>query len=298
MLLSHRHIGCPGLDASLETQALVHSAYRVHLVTNRGVVCEDDLIRRAFARKGAVGRPVLTVVLEGRARLRVGDDRSHWLGPGDVAIFPSKESLSMRQEGDTFASIAVEWDPGTLASRAENSFGTVDERSRRRLAEVARGMITTDQEAIDIAAGCLAQMLDVLRAQGVPFGRADPGALIEAVTPRERALSGTLDRLLCRLYEQPMAIDLHTALGLSARQATRIVAAFNARYGFNAGGWRDAVNRRRVGVGAALMSSPRATTERVAARLGYSSPTAFCRAMASAGLPAPGAVAREVESLR
>jgi hypothetical protein len=38
------------------------------------------------------------------------------------------------------------------------------------------------------------------------------------------------------------------------------------------------------------MSSPRATTELVSRRLGYTSPTVLCRAFAEAGLPSPGNV--------
>ena len=50
-------------------------------------------------------------------------------------------------------------------------------------------------------------------------------------------------------------------------------------------------------VGAAWMTSPGATTERVARIIGYANAPAFCRAMANAGLPAPGDVAQTVRGL-
>lgn len=46
------------------------------------------------------------------------------------------------------------------------------------------------------------------------------------------------------------------------------------------------------------MTAPGATTELISEVLGYGSPRAFCLAMAQAGLPSPGRVARAVKELR
>ncbi|MGZ3477709.1 MAG: hypothetical protein ACXWUG_30850, partial [Polyangiales bacterium] len=56
--------------------------------------------------------------------------------------------------------------------------------------------------------------------------------------------------------------------------------------------------RRRLMMGATLMTAPGATVEEVARAVGYASPTAFARALTQAGLPPPGEVARCVASLR
>jgi hypothetical protein len=45
------------------------------------------------------------------------------------------------------------------------------------------------------------------------------------------------------------------------------------------------------------MTARGATVEEVARAVGYASPTAFARAMADAGLPPPGDVARVVDGL-
>lgn len=50
-------------------------------------------------------------------------------------------------------------------------------------------------------------------------------------------------------------------------------------------------------IGALLMTSRRARTERVAELLGYGSAAAFCHAFAGAGLPSPGNVRRVVDEL-
>ena len=51
-------------------------------------------------------------------------------------------------------------------------------------------------------------------------------------------------------------------------------------------------------VGACFMTTPGVTVEEVARAVGYASPTAFARAMATAGLPPPGEVAVTVASVR
>jgi AraC-like DNA-binding protein len=298
MLRSNRVVQFPELGASLETRALVHEDYRLHLVRNRRVVCEDALVKRAFERKGAVGRPVLTVVLAGRARLRLDGGAARWLEAGEFALLPSKAALTMRTEGEQYASIALEWAPGTLAARPALSFGRLSPAALAALARCMPAVSTDDRVPVERTAAAFSSLLAVLRAEGLPLAPMRGHDLIEPVSASTAQLSRTLDALLSRLDERPMAVDLDTALGLSARHISRLVSAFNARYGFNADGWRDTLRRRRITVGAALMSATGARTERVSASLGYSSPTAFCRAMAEAGLPAPGAVAREVHALQ
>src|SRR5688500_1424821 len=99
MLVSRRDTRCVQLGARVSTIALLHPGFRVHLVENEGVVAEDAIALRAFDRKGHVGRPALTVLLEGRARLRL-EGEEVWLQPGQVACLPHKSGIEMRQEAD------------------------------------------------------------------------------------------------------------------------------------------------------------------------------------------------------
>lgn len=70
----------------------MHRCYRIHAVDNRAVVSEDALMLRAFERRGFVGRPCATVLLEGTARLSA-HDRTEWLD-GPRAMLMTAESAS------------------------------------------------------------------------------------------------------------------------------------------------------------------------------------------------------------
>ncbi len=280
MLVSRRDTRCPSLGARVSTLALLHSRFRVHLVENQAVVCDDAIALRAFTRKGELGRPVATLVLEGRARLRAfGQER--WLEPGSVALLPSKDDVEMRQEAHPrYAAIVVEWEPGVLFGERPTTF-SVDARVAQPPASFVDRFRRGDTRCVD----------ELCSIFGVaPHGWPDESADRERFT----SVSGALDRALSLLDAQPMSVDLEHALGLSARQVNRVVSEFHARYGFNAGTWRDARNRRRLLVGAALFSQPRATLIEVARAVGYRSETALCRAFANAGLPSPGSIAEIV----
>ena len=58
------------------------------------------------------------------------------------------------------------------------------------------------------------------------------------------------------------------------------------------------MRRAAILVALALMTAPAATTELVGEILGYGAPRSFCLAMAQAGLPSPGKIARAAAQLR
>jgi AraC-like DNA-binding protein len=286
VLVSRRDTRCADLGARVSTTALLHSRFRVHLVENEAVICDDALALRAFDRKGELGRPVATIVLEGRARLRSGG-LERWLAPGSVARLPSKSGVEMRQEAEPrYVALVLEWEPGTLfagrpaAFEVETCAGEADALSALA-ARVREGDVSVAEP--------LARMVGGARSDQAP-DREDEDAA------RFGPLSAALDRALSLLDAQPMTVDLERTLGLSARQVTRVVTDFNARYGFNAGTWRDARNRRRLLVGAALLSQPDAALDEVARAVGYQSTTALCRAFANASLPSPASIAGLVAS--
>ncbi len=300
MIVSHRRTALEARGAYLETHALVHTTYRVHVVRNDRVVSEDRLLLRAFDRKGALGRPVVTVVLDGAARLEAYD-RIEWLGVGRVSAIEAKGAVTMRQSrsGERYEALVIEWDPGSLAPARPHGF-EVHALAAERLAVVraAADALASPSSGAERAAAELGAVLDVLREVGLPFVARAPETLVEEVSPQSARLATALDDLLSDLRRRPMAVDLHQVLGLSLRQVNRLVLEFNRRYGFNAVGWRDTRGRRRLMIGATLMTTSGATVEEVARAVGYASATAFARAMARAGLPPPGEVARAVEALR
>src|SRR5215472_16126161 len=142
MLLSHRETREPRLGAALDTHAVVHTRYRMHVVERRRVVSEDALFLRAFDRMGHLERPTLTVLLDGRARIRACG-RERWLSPGDVSLVGAKAGIEMRQDGEeSYLSLAIEWDPGHLSSSQPGGFSTtrLDARDTRALREAVRSL--------------------------------------------------------------------------------------------------------------------------------------------------------------
>jgi AraC-like DNA-binding protein len=243
------------------------------------------------------------VVLE-RHTLLDCEGRSVWLEPGDVSVLPHKDAVGMRQDGSTFESLAIEWEPGTLGARPRGwqtcklPRGALERLRSHVRAVSGTGPDTTD--AMDTRAASSARfaiIVALLRSWGAPFERVEPGALVDDVPQHMAALSQALDGTLSRLAEGPSMLDLDRALGVTPRHLQRLVASFHERYGFNATTWRDALNRRRLLFGASMMTAGGSTTERVAVAMGYGSATAFCRALAQAGLPSPSAVPRIVREL-
>lgn len=289
-MTSHRctHVAC--VDASLESHALAHPDFRLDVTRNRNVTSDDRLWLRAFPPRGHTGRPVAIVVLEGRLRLaRAGEVVC--AGAGEVVRLPSREGFLSRREGPRFTSVALEWTPGTLA-RTPACLAAVDPMPRPDLAMI--------QGAVDRVASASADLRDweallaVLGARGVLSHPTGPMDLTASPPGGVARLSAALDQLLSDLSQRPMLVDLERATGKCSRQIHRLVASFHARYGFDASGWRDALNRRRLLVGTALMTAPGATVGLVAAAIGYGSRTAFWRAFAAADLPPPTVVAHRV----
>jgi hypothetical protein len=294
MIVSGRTTAVPSLHASLATVALLHSSFRLHVVRNRNVVSEDRLSLRAFDRKGHLGRPVLTVVLEGRARIEC-EGAERWLEAGDVSLLHHKDAVVMRQDGESFESLAIEWEPGTLGARPTGwQTGRLPAPVFERLRELAGTVGTSD---VRREASRFAAIVGLLRGSGAPFDSVDAGMLVEPPLQHMAAVARALDATLSDLAAQPMMVDLHRALGVTPRHMQRLVTAFHEHYGFNATTWRDALNRRRLLLGVAMMTAPGATTERTALAMGYGSATAFCRALAQAGLPSPSAVPGVVRGL-
>lgn len=297
MFLSHRTVVLPEAHASLATHAVVHSRYRVHAVFRENVVAEDALMVRAFDRRGAIGRPVATVIVEGKARMRVpGHDRA--LEAGALCMVRSKADVVMRQEGPRYLAVMIEWAEGAWGERPAEAISV--RRASEGALEVLRAFasrIASAEDDIDGVAKALAPAWAAFRALGVPLVDAGAARLTEPVDPSVLRLSHALDALQSNLSGGPMMVDLEAALSLSSRQINRLVQEFNERYGFNASGWRDTRNRWRLMIGATLLTAPGASADGVARAMGFASAATFSRALANAGFPPPGEIAAAVERL-
>lgn len=293
MIRSHRSVEATRLRAYLTTHALVHPKLRLHAVRNANVVSEDALLMRAFHRAGAVGRPVVTIVLDGHGTVRAYG-REACVTAGDLLAMDFKGAISMRQEGARYEALALEWDPDLLGPRPgafhQRRLGAADLAGAR----AAWKSIVAGEGAPEALIG---ELVRVLGGAGLELRAPDASALEDPVPESTRKMARALDLALSNLEGQPMTADLEKLLGLSTRQVNRLVAAYNLRYGFNSVGWRDTRNRRRLMMGATFMTAPGATVTEVARFVGYRSPTAFARALADAGMPPPKAIPRIVAEL-
>jgi len=293
LLRSRRRAELPGAEVFLSTTALLHPRFRVHLVHNAGVTSEDALSLRAFERKGATGRPTWTLLLEGAARISAfGEHR--WLGPGSMLGVARKGAICMRQQGSAYRSVVLEWDPGSLCGELPASL-VAARVGGEALGELRAAALALDEGA-DPGPG-LSALLGLLQRAGAPFEPGSLGALPHSPPEGVVRLSQALDEVLSSAGMRPTSVDLEERMGLSARQLNRLIDRYNRLYGFNAEGWRDTVNRRRVMLGAALMTSPGASVGRVSSAMGFSSPEVFARALADAGLPPPSEIAAEIARL-
>lgn len=289
---SIRTTSIDALGARFSTAAMVSAEARLHAVDNAAVTSEDALSLRAFARRGHLARPVVTAVLEGRARVTL-DGAHHWLSPGDALAMPQKAPVVMRQEGARYASLVCECDVARYASAPERARPlrlTASELAAAAAVFEALRAKRHDDAALDAWNVTLA-------AHGLAMRRlAD--AFAGDVDPQLQRLCDVLDRLLSDLESERLKGAVESQMGLSVRHFQRVVVEFHQRYGFNAEGWIDARNRRRLLLGAGFMTVPGASAEVVGRAMGFASASAFSKALVNAGLPRPGAIAAEVAAMR
>lgn len=297
MLRSVRSNVFDALDVAVENHAALHPSFRVHAVHARNVVMDDALILRAFERLGQLDRSVATFVLEGEAVVRTGG-ASLRVSAGHGFTIARKHAFSLRCEAvPVYRTLVFEWGDA-LASAAPDAplgsfpLGTIERAQAEQLWTALRGSWRPARMRVRIArhAACL-------HRHGTGLRPVEPEWLAERVPPRLAQVSAAVDAQLSDLEARPMSIDLESRLGLSSRQLSRLVRALHERYGFNADGWIDVRNRRRLMLATAMLSDPERQVAEVARAVGYTSSQVMARAFASAGLPAPRDVAAAVAAL-
>ncbi len=280
----------------------MHPAYRLRVTERTGVIAEHELTRAAVGLSGPPGWPILTVSLRGqesRALGRVrGCGREHYFQRGDFTVVEDVATYRGRGEGDGVRALIFQWDPTWFNATAPRAFavGQFDSGEMAKVDAIARALeagMSSAELAVQIA-----MLFELLRGHGVIESQVAPKDLIDDVPPSLRALSETVDGVLGTLHARPTAVDLTAAIDCSPAHVGRLFTELASRYKLTATGWRDHVNAFRLTTGAMLMTSPLATTASVARILGYSSPTALCRAFSHAGMPSPHGVRARTEALR
>lgn len=287
MIRSRRALSAPSLGALHEIVAWVDLNARVHVFRSRELACDDRLFQLAFGRLDAGDRSLVTLVLEGRLHLE-SDGARFCCEPGQGVYLPRKGTLAARTEGRAYESLVLEWDADARHSARALAF---EPASVVPLATRVLESERPDRDVLERVTGLLGSLAPL---EGLDFGRP---SMVGPDELRFQEVATALDDVLSSLDEQPMAIDLQTKLGVSARQVTRIVDAFRERYGYGSTNWQDARSRRRLMLAAALLTAPTATVTEVAQIVGYSRPETLTRAFATAGLPRPSAIRDEVARL-
>lgn len=279
----------------MEYHYILHSACRIFVWRCDGLVLDDGILSDALPLRKASQRSNLIVCLDGEIAVQTDRDKKI-LAKGECLTELRDRIRGVRQEPASLL-LGIEWEPGFLGDRVRDPSSSVrlSPSALDRLREAVEPMTTLDGERAEVEAG-LKETLAILRAEGAPLNVPSAKDFARDVTPAHRAVGRAIDRTLSSLTERPMLMDIEMGLDRSARQVRRDVSDFLGRYHFNSRGWRDMLQRVRLTTGIALMSAENATTEKVAQLLGYSSPTAFCRIVAGAGLPSPNAIRSRVLS--
>ncbi|MBL8609040.1 MAG: helix-turn-helix transcriptional regulator [Myxococcales bacterium] len=303
MLVSVQRFAVDGLGCARDTWALYGGGLRLHMVRHRRMGADDRLVPLLAFGRPAAGRNLVGLALEGRsyARMRGRDGTDELVGSATLA--PGRGAFSARIEPDDeeTSSLTIELDPavhGGPALVAET--GALARPGRAgELAGALRSAIElawADPAALPLVAQAADTLGDALRAEGLPIPRLEPGAS-PPVSPSLRALARAVDLALSQRGARPMLVDVESASGRTARTLERAFPALCGLWGQPAVSFRDHARRAVLARACWAMTSPGATTEAVARAVGFASPNAFCRAMASYGLPSPGRVRERFRAL-
>jgi hypothetical protein len=282
VLLDARRMAAPKLGASYDLVDLRTPHLRVMRMSSQRVVTDYTLLDRALPYAHRKVRPSLLVVLEGRARFEERGRRA-FLAPGDVVRSDGKLGGTEAHGGDASLCLAFEWSPDVHGAAFDRPF-VVERlaiRDRSRLARAARDLDGDDPTCAAI------EIIDVLRAAGMPFDRPDAVALREG-DRRFQPLVAFMSRRLSALHEHPALVDVQDDLGWDARRVRRAIHRMARSYGYSWTHWREGLHQARLLHALRLLAVPGATTEIVGRLTGFRAPSALCHAFADAGLPSPG----------
>lgn len=298
MLISIRRFAAPELGARVFRVVARHPGFLVRLAEFAGGVAEDRLFDAAEQRTTLPGWPVLAVALAGSVLVRHGDD-AVLAGAGELVWVPSGGAFRARSGEGGVRVLLVQWDPAIFGRPGGTSL--VTQRLRGAGMDRLRGAVrrlAAAGYAAERASVAVAQLFAELCALGLVDARPAPDQLVLPGCESLAPVGIAIDLALSSMQRNPMALDLEAVLGRSPAQTRRLLRRYGQALDLpGAVTWRELRNVWRLTVGALLMTTPGARTERVADLLGYGSATAFCHAFAGAGLPSPGDVRRAVRDL-
>lgn len=278
----------PELGARHRSMEARAPGLRIAWLRGENVATDYGLLHRATPFQ-PMHRAALTVVLEGDARVEEGASR-WFLTEGALNFSDQSAGATEAFAGPVSSYLVLEWDPAVLgvAKPSELTTTRLDLRTLERLRAWAAALEGPEPGRATL------EIMAIFRAIGVPLLRLDHDHLVDRTSAADRALSTAFARHLARLEAHPSIEDVSAEVGQSARHVHRRIAALAAQYSFPWQHWRASLHQARM-LAALRMVSVGATTELVARKTGFRSPTALCHAFAKAGLPSPGALARSAK---
>jgi AraC-like DNA-binding protein len=267
----------------------------VHVVEIRGLGADENRVSTLGFGRPAGTRTMIGATLSGRTTISCGDKVHEW-GPGKVGIFPGRGSFrtSIAASEEVLSSIIIETDrrvfPAPAAPSTLENFAA-STRLRGMLGSLCRAIegawqsgLPTPEARLPLDAA-LDDLLAFLWAEGVLASRIQARDL-PAIPLRMRRVGQAVDRALS-LSRRPMMVDMEAGSAGCARTLQRAFPQLCEVWGQQPESFRAYRQRLVLGRALSAMMNPRATTMGVASALGFSSPSAFCRAVTRAGLPPP-----------
>lgn len=242
------------------------------------IVVDERILTRAFTWIAPPSRLQALAVVEGRVAIEAGEGTLD-LSAGDVLLLTPAMASRARFERTQF--VDLEWDSDAAADlRAPRIVGRV---SPETLLGLGAALADTARPHRAVFADAFA----VFRKVGAPLEGLSAGALAGGPSERDERIARAIEAQLSNLATGASSAHFSELADLSPRQLQRVVEELAARYGLNAGNWRDMRNRWRIQIAAVLLSVPELTLSAIADDVGYASAAALTRAFANAGLPPP-----------
>lgn len=274
--------------AEVDVRSLRRPELVVRSTRYANIVVDERILTRAFPIIAPPSRLLLVVLLEGR--LSVGAPESAFdVSPGEAILVVPEMTRAMRWVDARF--VDVEWTAPDAASLTEpRRLGRPDEALVQR---ILRGL---EEDGEDHRAR-FAEGIELVRSLGVAIP-IESAALSGAPSERDVRLARAIGEQLANLADAASTLHFGEIAELSPRQLQRVVGEFAARYGMNAGNWRDMRNRWRVQLAAVLLSLPETNVGVAAKEVGYASTAAVARAFANAGFRPPTEVRQALLAAR
>ncbi len=284
-------------DVVIRRWLIRHQSFLVKIVETRGVCSEDLLWEKARLWSVVPDWPCVGIPLRGHGLMRDASTtlemRRGYLG----YVARGGDFRARTEPADAFG-VFLQWDPQVFGAASESNMSRTP-ISPRDLARVEQTLerIVLGKGGPRALEADVADIFAVFCSLGVLSDRS-LGDLVVPASPRVARVGEAIDGVLSRSGARPMVVDLMRALDCSERQARYLVNEYVGAYALQgATEWRTLVAAWTTYLAGLLMTAKGATTEGVAALLGYGSPNALCHALTNAGLPSPGEMRRIVASL-